>query len=393
MKLPLIHFDCRHFEGDKPCFPNKQFNVFCDNCQYYEKDFNITGEFPEIKNISSASETDSELKTIVIIKLDAVGDVLRTTSILPSLKKKYPNSFITWVTRLKSRPVLNENDLIGQFFFVEESADKLYQKEFSIAINLDNGRDSCRIMNKIKSKEKYGYYMVNDKPYPLNESANQWYLMGVNDSFKRANKKTYHKIIHEICNLKYEYTKPVLKITNARRKIIDVMRNKLLPINFKEFILVNLGGGNRWQNKKWTKEGYSGLVNELSDSNPNKCIGVIAGVDDREFYRDVLKLINKKENIALFGCDNSMDEFIVVIYLADKIVTSDSLGLHIATALNKRTVVLVGPTSYTELDVFGNGKIIHSQEMECLCFYLNKCNQTINCMNTIPVKNVIDALN
>ena len=35
---------------------------------------------------------------ILIIKLGALGDVIRTTSILKGLKEKYPNCKIDWVT-------------------------------------------------------------------------------------------------------------------------------------------------------------------------------------------------------------------------------------------------------------------------------------------------------
>ena len=42
---------------------------------------------------------------ILIIKLGAIGDVIRTTSILPGLKSKY-NANIDWVTKQESFDVL-----------------------------------------------------------------------------------------------------------------------------------------------------------------------------------------------------------------------------------------------------------------------------------------------
>ena len=65
----MLKTDCRNFYGNQPCDYHKKLGIKCDNCNFYAPiGFKI-----------------------LIIKLDAVGDVLRTTSILPPLKHKYPD--------------------------------------------------------------------------------------------------------------------------------------------------------------------------------------------------------------------------------------------------------------------------------------------------------------
>ena len=68
--------DCKFFNGSYPCSPNKQFQVTCDDCKFYE----------QIKN------------SILIIKLGAAGDVIRTTPIIKPLREKFPFSKIYWLT-------------------------------------------------------------------------------------------------------------------------------------------------------------------------------------------------------------------------------------------------------------------------------------------------------
>src|SRR5438876_4792290 len=148
MKLPVIHFNCKYFEGSRPCFPNKQYGVFCDNCEYYERDENIKNDFPVIQACHSERNEESHA-TICLIKLDASGDVLRTTSILPSLKSKYPDSSFTWITKKKSYPLLKDNELIDEIYFADEDLAELYDKNFSIAVNFDTAKDSSEIMNKV----------------------------------------------------------------------------------------------------------------------------------------------------------------------------------------------------------------------------------------------------
>jgi heptosyltransferase-2 len=391
IELPLIHFDCKHFMGDRPCFANKQYGIFCNKCDYYEKDNTIKNSFPEIP-VAGLCNNKRGIKKIIIVKLDAVGDVLRTTSILSSLKSIYPEASIKWITKQKSFDVLKNNKMIDEIYFDNDKQGRAYSETFDIAINLDTGNDSCLIMNKITAVEKFGYTLAYKKPYPLNSLANEWYLMGVDDNFKKQNQKTYHRLIHEICGIEYNYSKPVLEITENNRITAACIRDKLGIHNYGEFILVNLGGGSRWQYKKWTKEGYAELIDKLSYEKPNTAVGVVAGEEDIEFHNEILLLINKRDNVFLLGCENSTDDFISIIYLANKIFTSDSLAFHVATALEKYVVVIVGPTSYSELDVFGNGHILYSSKVDCLACYLNKCDKTVTCMNTINAGEVINYL-
>jgi ADP-heptose:LPS heptosyltransferase len=282
--------------------------------------------------------------------------------------------------------------MIDEIYFDNDKQGHVYDETFDIAINLDTGKDSCAIMSRINAAEKFGYTLANGKPYPLNSLANEWYLMGVDDNFKKQNRKTYHRIIHEICGIEYNNTKPVLEITENNRIKAAFLRDKRGICNYGEFILVNLGGGSRWQYKKWTKEGYAELIDKLSYEKPNTAVGIVAGEEDIEFYKEVLLLINKQDNVFLLGCENSIEDLINIISLTDKVFTSDSLAFHITTALDKYAVVIVGPTSHFELDVFGNGHILYSSKVDCLVCYLNKCDKTVTCMNTINAVEVIDYL-
>jgi len=73
IKLSEIKTDCRYFKGHIPCSPNKKYGVDCNSCDYYDK-------------------TDGR---ILIIKLGAAGDVIRTTPLLFPISQQYPNAKIS----------------------------------------------------------------------------------------------------------------------------------------------------------------------------------------------------------------------------------------------------------------------------------------------------------
>ena len=237
IELPVVNFDCIHFKGDKPCFANKTYGVFCNDCTLYEKDELLADGFPDISS-PDFEEDSKEFKKIILIKLDAVGDVLRTTSILPSLKEKYPDSSITWITKEKSFEVIKDNEKIDEIYFDTDELEHIYNDDFDIAMNLDSGLDSCKIMSQLVAKERFGYHYINSKPYPVNHLANEWYLMGVDDNAKKKNSKTYHRIIHEICNLQYTGSRPELSITSSKIKRATELNKRYGLGNYDEFILV-----------------------------------------------------------------------------------------------------------------------------------------------------------
>src|SRR5262245_6386084 len=69
--------DCRHFRPDRPCAPHKQHGVVCATCtEFY----------------------DPIRTRVLLVKLAAVGDVLRTTSLLPGLHRRWPGAHVTWLT-------------------------------------------------------------------------------------------------------------------------------------------------------------------------------------------------------------------------------------------------------------------------------------------------------
>jgi 3-deoxy-D-manno-octulosonic-acid transferase/heptosyltransferase-1 len=66
--------------------------------------------------------------------------------------------------------------------------------------------------------------------------------------------------------------------------------------------------------------------------------------------------------------------------------------MHLSTALDKITLVLVGPTSPWEIDVFGKGEIIYNNNLNCIACYLPFCNKEINCMDSLSAESIFKIL-
>jgi len=356
-----IKTDCKHYLAYKPCTFHKEDKRLCDDCKDYQS-------------------IDTR---ILIVKLDALGDVLRTTSILPALKNKYPNCEITWVTRKNAFTLLSGNKFISRVLAIEENyLQFILSEQFDIAICLDADPQSASVLSVANAKEKIGFVAEkNGKVVIANKEAETWWKMGVNDELKMQNRITYQKHIYNICNIEQEVEKPQIKLDEKSIQFAEKFKLENKLDNYSKIIGINTGGGTRWLYKKWILEYYIELIQLIKKDNPDFGILLYGGPEEIEMNEQIK---NKIPNLLIdAGCKNSIKEFSALIGLTDLFFTSDSLGMHISVALEKNTIVLVGPTSPWELEVFDKGEIIYNENLECIACYKSTCDFKENCMNTL----------
>jgi ADP-heptose:LPS heptosyltransferase len=356
-----VQTDCKYYLAYKPCKFHKVDKRLCDDCKDYQ-----------------------QVKTrILIIKLDALGDVLRTTSILPALAEKYQNADITWLTRKNAKTILKDNPYIDRVLVLEENfVQFLLTEQFNLAICLDADPQSASVLSLADAKEKLGFATgKNGKVTPVNPEASHWWYMGINDDLKRENRQTYQKHIYKICNLDTKIEKPQIKLDIQSERFAENFKIEKQLSNYSKIIGINTGGGGRWELKKWINSYYIDLIKIIKELNPEIGILLFGGPEEIEMNR---KIGAELQDIIIdTGCNNSIQDFSALINLCNVFFTSDSLGMHISVALNKTTIVLVGPTSPWELEVFGNGEVIYNNELTCIACYKSTCDFVVNCMNSM----------
>ncbi len=366
----IIKLDCKYFPGDRPCKFNKSDGVKCDNCSFYEP----IG------------------MRILIIKLDAVGDVLRTTSILHGLKEKYPKAEITWVTRYEASVLFENNPLVNRVLIYENTETILHSivEEFDLAINLDSTTDSASLASTVKVKEKLGYGLeANGKIHPLNPEAITWLEMGAFDEVKKSNSRSFQDMMLEICRLSANKKDIVLNLSSDEIKFAELFAEQYQLKNKTKKIGLNTGASGRWQLKQWTLEGFEGLIRLVLEKT-DAVILLYGGPLEKERNEYLAKL--HSERIIHTGINNTLRHFFALISLCDLFVTGDTLALHAATALKKKIIALFGPTSAAEIDSY-NGQIVKVQaELDCLVCYKSRCDFNPNCMNSIKPEQIFSII-
>jgi heptosyltransferase-2 len=364
----ILKPDCSHFPGDRPCRFHKELGIKCDACPHYAP----------------------VRETILVIKFDALGDVLRTTALLPSLRKRYPAARIAWLTKGSARDLFDNNPYVDEVLACEDPATlaQLQARTFDLVIHPDASPASAAYASLARANAKRGFALdATGRVEPLNPEAREWFEMGAFDDLKKANTKTYQQVIHEIAGVPWERSEIVIRLTEAERARARAFATERRLERFDFIVGLNTGAGGRWTYKKWTIPGYEALVRALQDRY-NCGILLYGGPEERE--RNAT-LAAASPNVIDTGTDNALRDFFGRVDLSDVFVTGDTMALHAATALGKRVVCLFGPTSAHEIEDYDRITKIQPR-LDCLVCYKMDCDFVPNCMASISSDTVLEAI-
>ncbi|MCX5908999.1 MAG: glycosyltransferase family 9 protein, partial [Deltaproteobacteria bacterium] len=296
--------DCRYFIGDRPC----KFKRTCEACATYSP----MG------------------KRILIVKLAAIGDVLRTTPLLWGLKRKYPQSHITWVSAKEVIPLLKNNPYIDRILPFEFSALLPLEVEtFDLALGLEKEPAGAALTSRVKAREKKGFSLTPEgSVFPLNKGSEYAFFLGLSDDLKfHQNQKTYPELIYEIAELSYEHDEYILHLAAEDISRAEAFARKAGLREGKLRIGLNTGAGDVFANKAWTVEGFLKLIEQLKRKTTADLI-LLGGPKERE--RNQRILAEAKGEVMDAGCDNTLGQFAALVNLCDLVVTGDTTALHIA---------------------------------------------------------------
>ena len=369
---------CKDFKGDRPCK-----NYWIDrNHNCFDPDSPLYSEYSH---------------RILLIKLDAFGDVVRSTCLAEGIKKKYPDSQLSWITKRESIIFIKNNPYIDRKLpYNEEVVRQLQCEKFDIIINLDKDAKATSMMMLFNSEDRRGYGLQScGFPIPLNEGSEYHYNICLDNwGAKVENTKTYSEMIFEISELEYDNEKPIVVLDKNNFKEVFFKENNISPTN--NVILLNTGCGGVYPHKKWTYSGYRDLIKYLLENKNNKI--VLAG-SKSEMDRNS-SLMNEFNSFNLIDTTDkySLEEFCFLVDASSLVVTGDTLALHLAISLRKNIIVFYGPTQHQETNLFGLGKKFVRKELDCLschdqfpCPYEDS-NHDGKCMNLISAEEVFSKI-
>jgi len=347
--LPIWKADCRHFRGDVPCEPHKREGVHSADCPHY----------------------DAIESRILIVKLVAIWDVIRTTPILHRLRRDFPRSHVTWLTDF---PAVVPTSAVDQVM-TPALPDLLRVgiTEFDLLLNLDKDPVACALAVRIPARTKKGFILRDGLPAPADDDARAKFAAGIFDDVSKANRKSYVEEIFEIAGWRWEGEEYILDRTE-----VDRTWRLTSP---RPRVGLNTGCGRKWTAGLWPEENWIQLARELRQSG----LGVIllGGEAEEERNRRIAGASG-----AEYPGHFPLAEFIDLVDQTDLVVSAVTMAMHIAIGLRKQLVLFNNIFNRHEFELYGRGLILEPS-IPCDCYYKPSCPK--ECMRSIEVPRVLEA--
>jgi len=370
---------CKHFKGDRPCkFYWVDKSCDCKDCKNFE-------------HVS---------KRILLIKLGAIGDVVRITPLAKALKEKYPNAQLTWLVDKVSKELIIANPYIDRVLeYNFETYMQLVAEQFDILINLEKDPKTCALAMHCQAKEKIGY-ALSPKGYlvPFNKETQEHFEMCMDNYGKKTqNRKSYQELMFDIVGIPFNNNDYELYFPDGEDEYLKNFKTKHGIKDNEVIIGMNTGCGPVYPHKKWTDDGYKEIIRRLRKKYNAKFI-FFGTKSELELNKKIINDLAKEyDDASLFLFDmtakTTLTEFGWLLKSCNITITGDTSGLHISLAMKTPTIAVFGPTPWQEIHMYDRGVALYAKDLDCMnCYDQFKCTVKPNCMERISITEMMDAI-
>ncbi|MGD8227547.1 MAG: lipopolysaccharide heptosyltransferase I [Desulfobacteraceae bacterium] len=339
-------------------------------------------------------------KSMLIIKLSAIGDVVHALPLLEVLRKNFPEVRLDWVVEEESSQIIDAHAGIDKVII---SQRKSWQKR------LLKGREGFTVLREIiqflKELRSYRYDLVIDLQ-GLFKSA---ILTGLSRGKRKIGPNWGREGSHLFLTEQPFFVEADTHAVDKYLKVAEYLGCERdswtghIPIKesdkssiekllgdkgVKDQRLVAINPFAKWTTKLWEPERFAALAGRMQ--RELGCGIIFTGSrQDRAQIETIMEGMEEKP-INLAGQTNLKE----LAYLYSKcrlLVTTDTGPMHIAAAMDCPVVALFGPTAPWRTGPYGKGHTVIRDEIECSpCF--NKTCDHVSCMANITVDNVFEKV-
>jgi heptosyltransferase II len=188
---------------------------------------------------------------VLIIKLNATGDVVRTTPLLSCLDGE-----ITWITAPRNLGLIDAvaDNLMSISW---DDRDLVRERQYDLVINLEDDPECAAFVQNLRYRQLFGAYLDDKGDLSYSEDSRGWFDMSLisvygrekADLLKFQNRRTYQELVFKGLGFKFEGQKYVLP--------------KGIPTNLSGDVAIASEAGPVWPMKNWAH--YNQLAHLLEE--------------------------------------------------------------------------------------------------------------------------------
>lgn len=340
----------------------------------------------------------AEFRRILLVKPSSLGDVIHAIPVLHGLRVRYPTAKIDWLIGSSFAAILEGNNDVSELIEFD-------RKRFSrLGVSPAAMRDFLRLIQTLRSRrydlvvDLQGLFRsafltrVTGAPVRIGfanarEGAPWFYthLIPITDADEHAVDRNMH-VADALGNANWPVVFDLGLDDGIRSSVRDLLRENGVQVDSK---LLAVAPGARWETKAWPWQNFVAAVDELGRSGPVQIV-LLGGSEDLELCRKIAE--HSQARVISLAGKTSLRQMVAVIERCDVLLCHDSAPMHVAAALNRPLVCLIGPTNPARTGPYRRIHDVLRLSLTCSPCYLRtlaECGFEHQCMRDLRVSDVV----
>jgi ADP-heptose:LPS heptosyltransferase/GT2 family glycosyltransferase len=351
-----------------------------------------------------------DIKRILVVKVDHIGDFVTAFPAFRKLKEKFPEASLHVLAAPSAKHLIalepsidamipfeffHARSSLGQNEMAEEKLEALRREllayEFDIAIDLRKHTETRMLLRYTGAKLTAGFDYQNQ--FPWLDIATQW----EGDAAFVAKRQHISDDLINIVDAIVAAGEPERSLTKrpddwSRRQVAVVARLNGEGIYARPVVCVHPTSGNVF--KQWPPEHFASLVNLLVEFEDVNAV-LIGGPDEVEIANQILGRIKRPERVISLAGKLKLDELPFFIESCALFVGNDSGPKHLAATLGVPTIgIHSGVIDPIEWGPLGEIALAIKRDVSCSPCYLAKredCHRDVACLKGLAPADVLSA--
>jgi lipopolysaccharide heptosyltransferase II len=315
-----------------------------------------------------------EIRTILFLRHDRIGDMVLSTAALKALKRAYPQAKITVLASERNLEILTHNphvdDILiyhGILWFIKTMRPRSYDLVIDPFLTYE-------------LKQAFMTYLAGGEYRIGFEGWGREIFFNIKCPITQHPRRMVEHLLDLVETVGGEKTGcvPEVFLTDEEQH----WASKVLPKKGSDEheLIVAIHPGAYFPSQRWPTERFGELARQLIEQSKAKVI-LLASREEKDLVKEAQKAAGKKaQDFSGLG----LRELIALLAQCDLLICNNSGPLHIASALNIRTVSMVGPTVTPLWLPYGKHDVVISKRLSC-----SPCNKAVckdhECMESITV--------
>ena len=344
-------------------------------------------------------------KKILIIRLGAIGDVIRTLPALNALRKRYPHNHIAWIVEENSESILAGHPQLDEVIIVHRKRweanifnaltffqtikeilsfiKQLREKKFDVVLDF-HGLFKSGILSFLSGADKrIGFKRKFTKEF--NFLFNNYHVLLPEKRINRVKRNLF--LLHQM-GIYSNIKKAIFPLSDDDKTAINIFFKQNLNLNHNPIIVIHAGSSKNTWYKRWETVKYAQLADMLITEFDAQVIFTWAGSE----IETVKKIAGMMKKNPIIACPtNSLRELTELIKRCDLYIGGDTAPMHIAAFSNIPVLAIFGPTDPIINAPFGNNiSFVIRKDLPCSPCRNRKCKK-LDCIKEISCEEVFQT--